>query len=71
MRVTATVTSKGQVTLPKAIRERLGGRIIEFVAEGSRIEIRPVPDVAGSLAEYADSYVPLDKAREAVWGGRG
>ena len=29
---TATVTSKGQVTLPKAVRERLG------VETGSRIE---------------------------------
>lgn len=70
MRVTATVTSKGQVTLPKAIRDKLGARIIEFVAEGSRIEIRPVPDAAGSLAEFAGSYVPLEEARRAVWGER-
>ena len=32
----STVTSKGQITIPKAIRERLGleeGSVLEFVAD--------------------------------------
>jgi len=35
---TASITSKGRITLPKKIRERLG------VAEGDRIAFRESPD---------------------------
>jgi antitoxin PrlF len=35
---TATVTSKGQITLPKKIRERLG------LTEGDRVAFRESPD---------------------------
>jgi AbrB family looped-hinge helix DNA binding protein len=37
------VTSKGQVTIPKALRQRLGirqGSRIEFVVVGDRVEMR-------------------------------
>ena len=40
---TTTVTSKGQVTIPKAVRQRLGlrcGSKVEFVAVGDRVELR-------------------------------
>ena len=37
---TATITSKGQITLPKKIRDRLG------VQEGDRIAFRESPDGA-------------------------
>ena len=41
----ATITSKGQVTIPKEIRERLGleaGQRVEFVlGEGGAVEVRP------------------------------
>jgi len=39
---TATVTSKGQITIPKAIREALGvhkGDRVEFREEGERIVV--------------------------------
>jgi antitoxin PrlF len=43
---TATITSKGQITLPKEIREHLRvaeGDRIEFVIEaGGEVEVRPV-----------------------------
>jgi bifunctional DNA-binding transcriptional regulator/antitoxin component of YhaV-PrlF toxin-antitoxin module len=71
MRITATITAKGQVTIPLLIRKRLKGRIIEFVVEGERVEIRPVPSAAGSLSEFGGAYVPIEQAREAVWGERG
>ena len=41
-----TVTSKGQVTIPKAIRDRLGlkpGHKVEFVADrDGRVVVKPV-----------------------------
>ena len=40
------VTSKGQVTIPKEIRERLGiapHTEVEFVVEGDRVILRRIP----------------------------
>jgi len=42
----STMTVKGQVTIPKAIRDKLGlkpGQQVEFVEIGDRIELRPAP----------------------------
>jgi AbrB family looped-hinge helix DNA binding protein len=43
--LTARVTSKGQITVPKQVRERLGiqpGDEIEFHFDDDRLEVRPV-----------------------------
>jgi antitoxin PrlF len=57
----ATVSEKGQVTIPKALRERLGvrsGDVLEFSEERGVlvarkvIETNPVDAVYGSLAAY-------------------
>jgi bifunctional DNA-binding transcriptional regulator/antitoxin component of YhaV-PrlF toxin-antitoxin module len=71
MRITATITAKGQVTIPLLIRKQFKGRIIEFVMEGDRVEIRPVPSAAGTLSEFVTAYVPIHEAREATWGELG
>jgi AbrB family looped-hinge helix DNA binding protein len=71
---TSTVTSKGQVTIPKAIRERLGlseGDTLEFsVDEGGRIVVRPAPGgkgVCGVLREFApEEPVTVDEMNDAV-----
>ena len=68
MRITATITEKGQVTVPKAVRDRIQSRIIEFVLDGDRIEIKSVPSVGGSLSIYSEGYDPIEEVREAVWG---
>src|SRR5436305_572495 len=50
------VTSKGQVTVPKPIRERLGlkqGDRIEFVAESGRTLVRRARKSANPFAKYA------------------
>lgn len=42
--VTAKITSKGQITLPKEIRERLGveeGDTVRFEIEGGEIKVYP------------------------------
>jgi AbrB family looped-hinge helix DNA binding protein len=50
------VTSKGQVTVPKPIRERLGlkqGDRIEFVEENRRTVVRRAPKTGNAFAKYA------------------
>lgn len=50
------VTSKGQVTVPKPIRERLGlkrGDLIEFVAESHRTVVRRARKKENAFAKYA------------------
>lgn len=54
---TSTLTSKGQITVPRAVRERLGmkqGDRLEFAVEGERVILQPAADapvtkVAGLL----------------------
>lgn len=53
MTYTAKITSKGQVTIPKEIREKLQSKIIEFEDKQDHIEIRPIKGVAGALRRYA------------------
>jgi len=52
----ATVSEKGQVTIPKALRSRLGirpGAVLDFDAEGGRL-----------VARKAQAADPID----AAWG---
>lgn len=66
MDVVAKITSKGQVTLPKAVREALGleaGDQVVFRVEGRRAQLARTPnllDLAGSVS------VPAAK-RGAAW----
>lgn len=67
---TATVTRRGQVTLPRAVRDAIGdSRSIEFTVNGNSITLQPIPDMTGSLAKYAEgkSSVSLDEIRKQVW----
>ncbi len=47
------ITRKGQVTIPKAIRERLKAKVVYFEVENDIVMMKPVRDVAGSLSGYA------------------
>jgi AbrB family looped-hinge helix DNA binding protein len=70
--MTATVTAKGQVTLPVEVRRRLGlkpGSKLEFVViDGDRLEAIPVSDTVSSLKgmvpkpRRALSLADMDKA---------
>ncbi|MGY0193716.1 AbrB/MazE/SpoVT family DNA-binding domain-containing protein [Leptothrix sp. BB-4] len=65
-----SVTSKGQVTIPKEVRQRLGirkGSRVAFVVVGDRVELQvqshAVPDTEGSgfgLLKSARPAVPAD-----------
>jgi AbrB family looped-hinge helix DNA binding protein len=70
----AKVSKKGQVTIPKLIREKLhiekDGAVL-FLVEDNEIKLKGVPGVpseqlAGSLKKYAKQYVSLDEIREKV-----
>jgi len=70
----STVTSKGQITIPKAIRDRLGlveGDTLEFtVDEEGRIVARPGgsrPGVLGVLRDFAPGRpLSVEEMRDAV-----
>ena len=66
MEIAATVTSKGQITLPKPVRDALG------VHEGDRVVFRVLADRAvvarsPSLLDLAGSVPVPAEARGASW----
>ena len=65
MPITAKITKKGQVTIPRKIREKLNSEVIEFEILENDVLIRPVKSVAGSLNSYAKKrMIPFKKERE-------
>jgi bifunctional DNA-binding transcriptional regulator/antitoxin component of YhaV-PrlF toxin-antitoxin module len=68
---TATVTSRGQISLPKKIRDILNSYIISIeVNEKNQVILSPIHDLAGSLSEYqqnSESSLSFDEIREQVW----
>lgn len=71
---TSTLTSKGQVTVPKAIRDRLGlreGEILEFsVDDDGRIVVWPrgrQDGICGLLRDFAPQpAISVEEMAEAV-----
>ena len=71
---TATITSKGQITIPKAVRESLhlhSGDRVEFLVQGETEAIlRPitksVDEVFGRLHKPGRSRKTVDEMRDAV-----
>jgi AbrB family looped-hinge helix DNA binding protein len=60
-----SVTSKGQVTIPKEIRQQLGiraGSQIEFILIGDRVELR----VRSTPREVSESGFGMLKTRRAA-----
>lgn len=60
---TATMTSKGQVTVPKVLRERLGldvGVRLEFVARDGEVVLRGRRPQRRSFFEAIGTLTPLD-----------
>ncbi len=64
---TLKVSVKGQITLPKAVRQALGTEFVHVVIEDGVVRIESVPDVAGSLSRYAQPYAAYEEARDKAW----
>jgi AbrB family looped-hinge helix DNA binding protein len=64
------ITRKGQVTIPKEIRERLKANAVYFEVEDGVVMVKPVRDAAGSLREFAGNARPgasLRQVKDKAW----
>ena len=68
-RYTSPISTKGQVTVPQEIRNRLGvvaGDRIEFVIEGDQTVIRPSREEANPFAKYRGILGPFPGGEEGI-----
>ena len=72
----ARISKKGQVTIPKAIRQKLEiineGAVL-FLVEDNEVKLKGIPgahadQLGGSLKKYAKEYVSLNKIRKKIKG---
>jgi len=64
------ITRKGQVTIPKKIREKLKANAVYFEVEDDMVMVKPVRDAAGSLREYAKNVKPgvsMKQMKDRAW----
>ena len=61
------LTKKGQVTVPKKIRDKLKSDAVVFEILDDHVIIRPVRSVAGALQKYGKTLVPFEESREKAW----
>lgn len=63
----STISSKGQITVPLEIRNRLGlklGDRVEFVIENNRTTIRPARRPENPFLKYVGALPAFSKVRE-------
>ena len=64
------ITRKGQVTIPKEIRDKLKANAVYFEVEDDIVMVKPVRDAAGSLREFARNVKPgasMRQMKEMAW----
>jgi len=64
------ITRKGQVTIPKEIREKLNANSVYFEVDNDIVLVKPVRDAAGSLNEYAGNVKPgvsMRQMKDRAW----
>ena len=64
------ITQKGQVTIPKEIREKLKASAVYFEVENDTVMVRPVRDAAGSLSEFSGNVKPgmsMKQMNDRAW----
>jgi antitoxin PrlF len=69
MKYSSTISSKGQVTVPQEIRNRLGlatGDRVDFVIEGERTVIRPARGDENPFANYRGVLGPFPGGEKGI-----
>ena len=64
-----TITSKGQVTIPQAVRKHFGlrqGMAVSFAVEGDHIALRPASSVSQGAAAGGSGFGLIRSRRSAV-----
>ncbi|WPY01051.1 AbrB/MazE/SpoVT family DNA-binding domain-containing protein [Candidatus Trichorickettsia mobilis] len=66
---TVTISSKGQIVLPKKIRNALNTNIISLIInDQNQVLITPVQELGASLASYSkDTDLSFEKIRKQAW----
>jgi bifunctional DNA-binding transcriptional regulator/antitoxin component of YhaV-PrlF toxin-antitoxin module len=66
---TIKITAKGQISLPKKIRDMFKSDIVSVeISDNNEVILSPVQDLAGSLAQYKkDSPLSFTEIREQSW----
>ena len=70
MTAAVKITRKGQVTIPKEIREKLKSDAVYFEVEDDTVMVKPVRDAAGSLSEFARNVKPgvtMKQMKDKAW----
>jgi AbrB family looped-hinge helix DNA binding protein len=70
MATAVKITEKGQITIPREIREVLKTKLISFSVLEGVVTLRPIHDVGGSLQAYAKnaaSTASFRDIKEAAW----
>ena len=64
-----TITSKGQVTIPRAVRKHFGlrqGMAVSFAIEGDHIAVRPAPAAGQGEGAALSGFALIRSRRRAV-----
>ncbi|CAN5879081.1 hypothetical protein BH24DEI2_BH24DEI2_02270 [soil metagenome] len=69
MKYKATLSSKGQITLPLEIRKRLGlkkGDMVEFVNDGERTLVMPSRTEENPFERWAGAFPVFESKQEVI-----
>ncbi len=67
MEALAKITSKGQVTIPKKIRDLLGTDVVRFKVVEGKVILEPVRDLGGIFRKYVKKPLSYEQEREIAW----
>ncbi len=68
MNKTSKITDKGQVTIPKEVREVLGSKQIRFEIVNNKVYLEPIKSVGGALSKYVKvNKLYFEEERDIAW----